>query len=237
MILALQAIGAHGDEPAFLHDIASFRTAKKISTRIHADARYSFYCGCSYAYRRDASQRYARNHVEPRDCGYEPARSSERARFIEWEHVVPAYDFGRTRSCWREGHPRCKGRGRKCCRKVDPIFRAMEADLHNLQPAIGELNQDRGHLGFGLIPGEERDYGACDFEVDRHARVVEPRPEVRGDIARTYFYMERMYGVRISRKNRRLFETWDAQDPISPREQRRNRRIMEVQGNSNPFVF
>ena len=39
----------------------------------------------------------------------------------------------------------------------------MEADLHNLVPAIGEINGDRSNFTFEHIDGEERVYGACDF--------------------------------------------------------------------------
>ena len=42
-------------------------------------------------------------------------------------HVMPAENFGRHLSCWKEG-------GRKACKK-DPIFNEMEADMHNLVPA------------------------------------------------------------------------------------------------------
>ena len=41
---------------------------------------------------------------------------------------MPAENFGRHLSCWKEG-------GRKAC-KNDPIFNEMEADMHNLVPAV-----------------------------------------------------------------------------------------------------
>ena len=94
----------------------------------------------------------------------------------------------------------------------------MESDLHNLVPAVGELNGDRSNLPFSMIEGEPREYGACDFEVNLAADRVEPRPEVRGNIARTYFYMSSTYGLPISE------------------ERERNRRITAIQGNVNPFV-
>jgi deoxyribonuclease I len=54
-----------------------------------------------------------------------------------------------------------------------------------------------------MIPGEKREFGACDVEIER--RKIEPRPEIRGDIARTYMYMDwayPVYGLGIS-------WTWD----------------------------
>ena len=58
-------------------------------------------------------------------------------------HVMPAENFGRHLSCWKEG-------GRKACKK-DPIFNEMEADMHNLVPAIGELNADRSNYKFAAL--------------------------------------------------------------------------------------
>jgi hypothetical protein len=60
----------------------------------------------------------------------------------------------------------------------------MEADLHNLVPAVGELNGDRSNLPFGIVPGPGGAYGACDFKIGGKPRAVQPRPEVRGDAAR-----------------------------------------------------
>jgi deoxyribonuclease-1 len=38
-----------------------------------------------------------------------------------------------------------------------------------------------------MIAGEQRPFGACDVEIAE--RKIEPRPEIRGDIARIYLYM------------------------------------------------
>lgn len=65
-------------------------------------------------------------------CGYEVRKRSERANRIEWEHIVPAADFGRQRQCWQEG-------GRKNCVKNDPLFAQMEGDMHNLVPATRSM--------------------------------------------------------------------------------------------------
>jgi deoxyribonuclease-1 len=50
-------------------------------------------------------------------------------------------------------------------------------------------------------------------------------PSVRGDIARTYFYMHKTYGLPLSDKQRRLFDVWDKADPLTDWEQQRNARI------------
>ncbi len=204
------------------HSIQSFSEAKKIAAKIYYDQSETFYCGCGFQGK----------EVDATSCGYQPRKNAKRGERIEWEHVVPAHAFGHTRQCWREAIcTNSKGesyKGRKCCRKVDPIFREMEADLNNLVPAVGELNGDRGNFSFSMIEGEPRVYGACDFEVDFKARKAEPRPEVRGDIARIYFYMRDTYGIPISGKQQKLFEVWDRMDPISNWEIERQRRIIEA---------
>jgi len=112
----------------------------------------------------------------------------------------------------------------------------MEADLHNLVPAIGEANGDRSNYSFAMLEGEPRAYGSCDFEVNFKARKAEPAPEVRGNIARTYFYMRDQYGLKISKKQTQLFHAWSKLDPVDDWEVIKNKRITEVQGNTNPYV-
>lgn len=168
----------------------------------------TFYCGCDYYYKDK------KPYIDWESCGYKPRKNKKRASRIEWEHIVPAYNFGRQFKCWREGHKDCitkKGKlykGRKCCKKVNKTFKLMEADMNNLVPAIGEVNGDRSNFRFSMIEGEKRRYGQCDFEIDFKNRVVEPRPEVRKKIAETYFYFEKKYGMKIGKKDRKLLEVW-----------------------------
>ena len=216
--------------------IISFNQAKKLMKRVYSGHQISFYCGCSYSYKQINGKE--KTVVNAETCGYQPRKNNERGQFIEWEHVVPAHAFGNTRECWREeictDNNGKKFKGRKCCEKIDPVFNKMEGDLHNLRPAIGELNADRNNFHFGIINGEPREYGACDFEV--LDKTVEPRPEIRGEIARTYFYMEKQYNVKISDKQRKLFTVWDKQFPPTDWEKERNKRIKAIQGNGNPFI-
>jgi deoxyribonuclease-1 len=156
--------------------------------------------------------------------------------------VVPAEAFGQSFAEWRDGHPDCVDRqgeafrGRNCAAKMAVPLRYMEADLYNRQPAIGEVNQRRSNYSMAMIDGEARRFGRCDLEIED--RKIEPRPDIRGDIARTYFYMDAAFPGRgiISEKNRRLFEAWATEDPVDAWERERVRRIERLQGNSNPFV-
>lgn len=214
----------------------SFSTAKKHLERSiyrSSEERKSFYCGCNYSQEKQ---------VDSTTCGYTPRKSAKRGKRIEWEHVVPASRFGSWRTCWTDGDPECvtsKGKtykGRRCCRKVDPQFKMMEADLHNLVPAVGELNGDRSNYRITELPGEPRAYGACDFEIDFAKDLMEPAEAIRGDIARAYFYMRSTYGMNLRDPEIQMFEKWHVADPISAWELERDRRIVEIQGTTNPFV-
>jgi len=210
----------------------SFDSAKKVAMEIYQDNRMTFYCGCRF----DEHKK-----VDASSCGYVPRKNAARGARVEWEHIVPAHAFGHFRPCWKQ--PLCERNGeshagRTCCREIDAEFRKMEADLQNLVPAIGELNGDRSNFEYGEISGEPRAYGACDFEVDVAARIAEPAEALRGEIARTYLYMHEAYpgGLPLRPDERRRFEAWSRQDPPTPFERERNRRISARQGGGNWFV-
>ncbi len=212
--------------------LSSFGKAKRALAKIYADHALTFYCRC----------RYRGSKVNHASCGYVPQRQSRRARRLEWEHIVPAAQFGRSFSAWTQGHPECvnpKGevyRGRRCARKTVREFRFMEADMYNLVPAIGELNRKRSNYPMGIIAGEKRNFGACDIEfLDRK---IEPRPDIRGDIARTYLYMDAAYRGRgiITPQERGLFAEWNEADPVDDWECERARQIKAIQRNVNWIV-
>lgn len=218
--------------PATLPNTAgSFETAKRwLYQRVYADRPVTFYCGCKYD--------PATLKTDLRSCGVTPRKNTERAGRVEAEHVMPAEEFGNFRQCWREPEKVCgkKISGRECCNKTDPLFEAAHNDLHNLFPAVGEVNGDRSNFRWGEIPGEAREYGACEIEVDASIRRAEPPDNVKGDIARVYFYMEKTYRFKISDQQRQLFTAWAKADPPDPWETERNRRIAEIQGQGNPFI-
>ncbi|WP_116810007.1 endonuclease [Steroidobacter cummioxidans] len=184
----------------------------------------TFYCGCDWEWLGKSGGR-----VDPARCGFKVRAQENRGGRIEWEHIVPAHSFGQQRQCWQNG-------GRKHCLENDPVFRTIEADMHNLAPAVGELNADRSNFRFGVLPTTPKQHGACEFRVDFKGRVVEPRDEVKGAIARAYFYMYDRYNLRMSDQQQRLFMAWDKQFAVSAWELERDRRIARVMGHSNQFV-
>lgn len=200
----------------------SYQTAKKYAIKIHADAPGTFYCGCRIHWQGN------KGVVDLASCGYQVRKNANRAGRIEWEHVVPAWQFGHQRQCWQSG-------GRKACSK-DPDYRRMESDLHNLQPVIGELNGDRGNFRFSQWKDNEKMYGKCAMKIDFKLKQAEPPEAARGAIARTWLYMSDRYHLRLSKQQHRLFIIWNNQHPVGSWECKRNDRIADIQGNPNPYV-
>ncbi len=116
--------------------ITSFFAAKRIMHHyVYADYRKTLYCNADFD---DNKQIFLE--------GFWSNTHTERANYVEWEHVVPAENFGRAFVEWREGHEKCvryddtKFRGRECAQKTNIEFQYMHADMHNLYPAIGAVN-------------------------------------------------------------------------------------------------
>jgi len=200
----------------------NFRQAKAYAAQINADAHADFYCGCKISW-------HGKKGVpDLSSCGYSVRKNANRAERIEWEHVMPAWEFGHQRQCWQNG-------GRKSCSK-DADYRRIESDLHNLQPAIGEVNGDRNNFQYSQWNGGEQQYGQCSMKIDFKQKLAQPPERARGAIARTYFYMRDQYHLRLSRQQTQLFTAWDKQYPVTSWECERDNRIAKVQGNHNSYV-
>lgn len=201
----------------------NFQQAKAYAAEINDDAPGSFYCGCKITWHGKKGE------PDLNSCGYQPRKNAHRAARIEWEHVMPAWEFGHQRQCWQNG-------GRKNCSK-DADYRRIETDLHNLQPAIGEVNGDRGNYAYSQWNGTDKQYGQCSMQIDFKNRQAQPPERARGAIARTYFYMRDQYHLRLSRQQTQLFTAWNKRYPVSKWECERDQRIARVQGNHNPYVL
>ncbi|MBO5950076.1 MAG: endonuclease [Fibrobacteraceae bacterium] len=205
----------------------NYRGASQVLAQVYTgDLAKDLYCGCPYS---------GKQNIDTVPCGFRPRenprrKSYKRARRIEWEHIVTAHNMGHFRPCWRDG-------GRKNCSYNDPTFEMMEGDLHNLYPAIGEINGDRSNFMYSQWTNSpEPMYGSCETVVDFKLKKVQPRKEIQGLIARVHFYMENQYAIKLSNQDRKLFEAWDKMYPVTKEECERDRRIEKKQGNRNPFV-
>lgn len=228
-LLVLAPVMVPGPAGAFGSYAAVKRT---LYAEVFADNRKTLYCGCPFG---------ADRRLDLEACGYESPRGGKRSKRVEIEHVVPASWIGAGRTCWTKKICRdTKGRafkGRKCCLAIDPAFKAAYQDMHNLWPSVGEVNELRSNYRFGLITGERRAFGRCDIEIDPQTRRAEPRPEIRGDIARISLYMQATHGVRLSDAQHRLFLAWSQEDPSDAGEHNRHAVIAALQGRQNPWVI
>lgn len=221
----LAGIGAVAAAPP-----TTFEQAKtELRTEVYFDqnrngALGTVYCGCDWEWLGRSGGR-----IDFDSCGYEIRAQEHRGIRTEWEHVVPMSNIGRARQCWQDG-------GRRKCQRTDPAYNVIEADMHNLTPSVGEINADRSNYRFGVLPDEPLKHESCDFRVHFAGRVAEPRDEVKGLLARIYFYVHDRYDLPMSDGQERLLMAWDQQFPVTDWERERDRRIAAVMGHSNPFV-
>lgn len=200
-----------------------FSAAKTLLRSLFPSQSTTWYCGCSFRWQGDKAK------LDLASCGYHVRKNVQRANRLEWEHVVPAQQFGHQMACWQQG-------GRDLCERKDAAFSKIEGDLYNLRPAIGEVNGDRAHYRFAELVDKPTPYGACDMEIDHQRELVEPRDAVKGDIARIYFYMIDRYKIPVTERELQLFRQWDMQDPVDAAERELNLRIARVMGWPNRFV-
>lgn len=208
----------------FRSESYSFSKSKRLlATQVYPKHQIAFYSGCRYKVK---EKKLIPIHSS---CGFTYRKNEKRSQRIEWEHVVPAWLFGHQLRCWQQG-------GRLNCRNNNATFKQMEADMHNLVPAIGEINGDRSNYKYGIISGEQRLYGKPDMEISFPDRMAEPPASVVGDIARTYFYMVDKYDLKISSQQTKLFIAWNNMDPVDDWEREKNKRLKTVQGDENLYV-
>ncbi len=211
----------------------SFSKAKKmLEKQVYHDHQVTLYCSAQF---NDTK------YVTPPD-GFETTKYIKRSKKIEWEHVVPAENFGRTFSEWREGNAECVSssgkeyKGRRCANKANKEYRYMQADMHNLFPAIGAVNALRSNYNFTMLPSESSNFGSCEMKITN--RKAEPPASARGRIARTYLYMEETYSrYKMSNAQKQLMNAWDKTYPVSQWECERAERIAKLQGNPNNIVI
>ncbi len=212
--------------------ITSFSKAKKnLQTQVYNEHRQTLYCNASFNEAKQVNF----------PSGFTSNKYKKRAKKIEWEHVVPAENFGRTFTEWRDGDTQCvdrKGKrykGRKCANKASSEYRYMQADMFNLYPAIGSVNALRSNYNFTMLPAEESSFGSCAMKINNNK--AEPPIEARGRISRTYLYMEQAYTrYSMSSQQQKLMNAWDKMYPVDKWECDRAKKISVLQGNKNLVV-
>ena len=202
----------------------TFRDAKVHMVKIfkELDDAKTLYCGCDIIFK-------GRGYMpDLESCGYKIRKNEKRARRIEAEHIMPAWEFGHDMTCWKNSK-------RQGCSTDDQTFQLIESDLHNLYPAIGEVNADRSNYKYTeTLRGSG--YGKCQMVIDRRRQRALPPERSRGIVARAYLYMSEKYGVALDREHINLFNQWNNKYNVYKNECLRNKLITKVQGNDNHFV-
>ena len=208
-----------------------YRHAKKIANQLFKNHRQTLYCQCPY----DSKKR-----INLKACHMEKASHIKRAQRMEWEHMMPAENFGRQFKCWREklcvsSKNGKRYRGRKCCQKISPEFRKAEAELYNLWPAVGLVNQARSNYRYSPLPSKTGFYG-CSMEIDKKARKASPPSHARGIVARANLFMADKYKIRLSKSQRKLFDAWNKTYPPSKFEKRWAADVAKITGYKNKYI-
>ena len=134
----------------------------------------------------------------------------------------------------------------------------MYTDLFHLYPSYGYVNGRRGNDPFGEVGTatytSNNGYsklGASSFP-GYTGEVFEPTDSMKGDFARTYFYMVTAYDDKVAGWSSphlagnsypaftdwtiAMFLKWNSEDPVGPRERARNEAVYGIQHNRNPFI-
>lgn len=207
------------------------KSKKTLLKKVYYDHKVTFYCNNPYYIDIENGKEVTRIYKD--DSKYTPYRPitkkgklNVRAIRVEWEHIMPAENFGRQLKCWKDG-------GRKNCKK-DEKFSTMEADMHNLVPAIGEINADRSNYRYNWGDPTKYNYGKCPFEVD--SKKVYVGSEQRGFIARAYLYMADRYNIKLSEGQQILMDSWNSLYPPSDWELIRHNRIQQLTNTTNKYI-
>ncbi|MBQ8657442.1 MAG: endonuclease [Prevotella sp.] len=133
----------------------------------------------------------------------------------------------------------------------------IKSDIMHVLPTDGYVNNRRSNYPFGEVNNvtyqSNNGYsklGSCKT-AGYNGTVFEPNDEIKGDIARIYFYMITRYESSCGSWGHDVFTTtypglttwtldmmmrWSKNDPVDEREIQRNNAVYEVQGNRNPYV-
>lgn len=133
----------------------------------------------------------------------------------------------------------------------------MKSDIVHVLPTDGYVNSRRSSYPLAEVGEVEWSSanGYCKLGSCRTpgytGKVFEPNDEIKGDMARIYFYMVTCYEDRatswghVFSSNKaqgfdewylQMLLRWSQQDPIDEVEIARNNAVYKVQGNRNPFV-
>jgi len=136
--------------------------------------------------------------------------------------------------------------------------RPMRTDLFHVYPADGQTNSRRNNYPYAEVSDPPLNISSNGSKYGESCttgytgRVFEPADSLKGDLARTYFYMSVCYddkrldstiygdavfdGARLTPWALNMFIRWHNADPVSEKEINRNNAVFALQHNRNPFI-
>lgn len=219
-----------GASCSYTQSPTSFEQAKHIAGELFANHAVTLYCQCQYS----SSQK----EIDLGSCNMSAAGDIKRAHKMEWEHIMPAHQFGQHLKCWRE--PLCARqgkayKGRACCKKISEPFRRMEAELYNLWPEVGLVNGARSNYRMAVVSDMPHFYG-CAVKIDKNNKLMEPSDESKGIVARAHLFFSEQYTIRLSPSQRNLFLAWNRMHPPSDWEFEWASAIAAIEGYENKYI-
>ncbi|MDM8350820.1 endonuclease [Pseudomonas sp. sp1636] len=122
------------------------------------------------------------------------------------------------------------------CRIMTPHYAYMVSDLHNLYPALSRVELARSNAQFAELDASAQNaFDDIDCDLKSSAKLLEPRDEAKGNIARAIFYMHIEYDLPIVGQAR-MYKQWHRMDPPDAAENARNEKIGGLQGTRNRFI-
>jgi len=205
--------------------------------KIYADFPQTFFCSCQFE--------AEKMQLLENNCLGQELLSSPFAEKVRWASLIPAHEFSNDLQCWHEpeSFSECRNNDggnflspQSCCRKVSEEYRIRESNLHNLIPVMAKIDKQRQNLSFSQVYNTESPYSACNLKLDPRARKIEPKDNLKGDIARIFFYFESLGYIRLSHRARPLMEIWDMKDPVNDSECMLHDKKAALSGLKNPYV-
>ena len=173
----------------------------------------------------------------------------------DWYSCVTNYTFGSDQAGSYSKEGDCYNREHTVPQSWFNESSPMKADIVHVVPTDGYVNNRRSNWPFAEVANityqSLQSYcklGSCK-SAGYSGTVFEPNDEIKGDIARIYFYMATCYYSQCGNWSGGIFtssgmvewemnvmKAWSKLDPVDDVEIARNNAVKEVQGNRNPFV-
>ena len=229
------------------HSQSFYAVKKEMLEKIYYDHRRTLYCNAEFTKHKQIIKPHGFKLPDIQKADFQvydiTAEELERKSVrMEWEHIVPAQNFGKTFKEWSLGHKNCvshkgkKFKGRSCAEQECEEFRYMYTDMYNLYPSIGAVNYLRANFNFTQFNNKlPNTFGTCALKISKNK--AEPADDIKGLIARTYLYMQQTYPrYSIGEPMYGVLKAWANKYPVTSWECRRAYRIEKTQGNANNIV-